>query len=137
MKLRRNIKPISGPFDLTPLLNVVLLLLVFFLLGSTFVIQPGIKVNPPTALTGSGLNGIRYVINVTAQEPPLIFFNNQIIGLAELQAELRQLAARQPGVMVALRADQRVPYGMIMDIMSRALDAGVQVLNATQPAVAP
>ncbi|MDR1191160.1 MAG: biopolymer transporter ExbD [Verrucomicrobiales bacterium] len=133
MRLRRSIKPLGGALDLTPLVNVVLLLLVFFLLGSTFVIQPGIRVNPPVAFTSSGMRDIRYVINVTAQNPPLIFFNNQLVTLEDLQAELKQLAARQPNTVVALRADQQVPYGAVVDIMTRAINAGVHILNATQP----
>jgi biopolymer transport protein ExbD len=134
MKLRRSIKPISGPSDMTPLINVVLLLLVFFLLSSSFVIQPGIKVNPPTATIDSGIRDTRYVVTVTAQDPPLLFFNNQIISVEGLEAELKQLAARQPNAKVVLRADQGVPYGTIMDIKSRMLSAGVEVFEATQPA---
>ncbi|MDR0532458.1 MAG: biopolymer transporter ExbD [Verrucomicrobiales bacterium] len=135
MKLRRSIKPISGPFDMTPLINVVLLLLVFFLLSSTFVIQPGIKVNPPAAMTLSGLRDSRYVINVTAQDPPLIFFNNQITNMDNLEQELKQIAQKQPGVNVVLRADQNVSHGVVTDILNRAFAAGVNVLIATQPAV--
>jgi biopolymer transport protein ExbD len=133
MKLRRSIKPINGPFDLTPLINVVLLLLVFFLLSSSFFIQPGIKVNLPTAAIDSGIRDTRYVVTVTAQDPPLIFFNNQIINLEGLESELKQLATKQPNATVVLRADQRVPYGAIMDIKSRMLDAKVSVFEATVP----
>ena len=132
MKLRRSIKPISG-LDATPLVNVVLLLLVFFLLGSTFVIQPGIKVNPPTAMLKSGVSNVQYVINITSQTPPQIFFNNQIVSLEQLEAELKQLAEKQPAAYVVVRADTQVPYGTVTEVMNRVYAAGINnVLSATQ-----
>jgi biopolymer transport protein ExbD len=132
MKLRRSIKPLGSPFDLTPLVNVVLLLLVFFLLGSTFVIQPGIKVNPPAGLFKGGLSDVRYVINITAQDPPLVFFNNQLVSAEQLGAELQQLAAKQPKATVVVRADGGVPHGMVTQVMNQAFAARLEVLNATQ-----
>jgi biopolymer transport protein ExbD len=132
MKLRRSIKPIGVP-DLTPLVNVVLLLLVFFLISSTFVIQPGIKVNPPAGVLKSGVSNVRYIINITAQEPPMIFFNNQRVSMEQLEAELRQIAGHQSGLYVVVRADERVPYGTVTEVINRVYAAGINnVLSATQ-----
>jgi biopolymer transport protein ExbD len=86
-------------------------------------------------MTLSGLRDSRYVINVTAQDPPLIFFNNQITNMDNLEQELKQIAQKQPGVNVVLRADQNVSHGVVTDILNRAFAAGVNVLIATQPAV--
>ena len=132
MNLRRSIKPLGGPFDATALVNVVLLLLVFFLLSSTFVIQPGIKVSPPVGISGGGVRDSRYIINVTAQNPPLIFFNNQLIAMDKLEAELKEIAAKQPNASVVLRADENVSHGVVTEIMNHAFKAGVQPLIATQ-----
>lgn len=133
MKLRRHIKPLSGPIDVTALIDVVLLLLIFFMLSSTFVLQPGIKVSPPKGLNNTGVSDSRYIINVTDQKPPLVFLNDQIITLDQLSKDLRLIANRSGDVTVILRADQEVSHGFVTAIMNRALEAGVSVLIATQP----
>ncbi|NJK92000.1 MAG: hypothetical protein HC904_09350 [Blastochloris sp.] len=103
------------------------------MISSSFVLQPGIKVNPPRGLNNSGISDSRYIINVTAQEPPLIFLNDQRLSLEALSAELQTLARKDAESTVILRADQEVPHGFVTEIMNRALEAGVSVLIATQP----
>jgi len=134
MKLRRSLKPIAGPFDMTALIDVVLTLLIFFMLSSTFVLQPGIKVNPPRGPGGSGIRDSRYILNVTAQHPPMIFLNDQVVPLEKLDAAMKAIAREQVDATLVLRADRDVPHGLVTEIMSRALAAGLGVMIATQPA---
>jgi biopolymer transport protein ExbD len=133
MKLRRHIKPLSGPIDVTPLIDVVLLLIIFFMLSSSFVLQPGIKVNPPKGLGNTGVSDSRYIINITAQQPPLMFLNDQITSLDRLEKELKAIAKSESEVTVILRADQQVSHGFVTEVMNCALRSGVSVLIATQP----
>ena len=133
MKLRRNIKPLGAAMDMTPLIDVVLTLIIFFILSSTFVLQPGIQVNPPRGPSHGGVRDIRYIINVTSQDPPVIFLNDQIMPLDKLEAEIKEIARRQTDATVVLRADRNVPHGFVTDILTRALAAGVGVVIATRP----
>lgn len=122
---------------MTALIDVVLLLLIFFILSSSFVLQPGIKVTPPRGISKSGVSNARFIINVTAQTPPMIFLNDQIIPIDRLDAEFRRMARANVDASVILRADGSVPHGLVTDIMSRALEAGVNVVIATKPAERP
>ena len=133
MKLRRNIRPLGTAFDLTPLINVVLILIVFFLLSSTFVLQPGIKVNLPRGPSHGGVRDVRFIINVTAQNPPVVFLNDQVVPMEKLESELRSIAKRRADATVVLRADRNVPHGVVTEILSHALASGVGVLIATLP----
>lgn len=135
MKLRRHIKPLSGPIDVTSLIDVVLLLIIFFMLSSSFVLQPGIKVNPPKGLGSTGVSDSRYIVNITAQEPPLMFLNDQVTTLEGLSRDLKAIAKNESEVTVILRADQEVSHGFVTEVMNLALQAGVSVLIATQPQI--
>ena len=134
MKIRRNIRPLGAGMDMTPLIDVVLTLIIFFILSSTFVLQPGIQVNPPRGPLHGGVRHVRYIINVTSQNPPVIFLNDQILPLEKLEIELKDIAKRQTDATVVLRADRNVPHGFVTDILTHALAAGVRVVIATRPA---
>ena len=132
MKLTRSTPLAAGPLGLVSLLNVVLLLLFFFLLGSSFVLQPGVLV---TRLPYSPFN-LPPQVNarlVTLQPgPPLrIFYQDQRVTLEELG---RQLAAyRGNPRTVILRADGGTPYESIVAVMNEALKQEYTVALATVP----
>jgi len=119
--------------DMTPLIDVVLLLLIFFLLSSSFVLQPGIKVSPPRGVTNSGVRDAQFIINISAQQPPMIFLNDQVTTLEQLQGEFRRIARAKSDATVILRADASVSHGLVTEIMSMALESGVGVVIATKP----
>ena len=132
MKLVRSAPLAAGPLGLVALLNVVLLLLLFFLLGSSFVLQPGIEV---TQLPFSSFNlpPQASARRVTLQPgPPLrIFYQNQRVTLDELG---RLLAAYHgtPRTII-LRADGGTPYESVVAVMNQALQQQYSVALATVP----
>ncbi|MDX6766683.1 MAG: biopolymer transporter ExbD [Candidatus Methylacidiphilales bacterium] len=118
---------------MTPLIDVVLLLLIFFILSSSFVLQPGIKVSPPRGVSNSGVRDIQFIVNISAQNPPMIFLNDKVTDLAQLENEFRRIARSKPDATVVLRADAAVTHGLVTEVMSMALSAGVAVVVATKP----
>ena len=95
--LTRRLQPLHGVIDLVPVVTVVLLLLCFFLLSSSFVLQPGIKVDPPRSEFSEGTPSSRLIVAV-AMSPaqvdangnpmaphPVLFFNDQIVTLDGLR----------------------------------------------------
>lgn len=131
MKLRRTIRPVGGPIDMTALIDVVLLLIIFFMLSSTFVLQPGVKVTPPRTGVGGGITNSRYVINVVNNNPPMIFFNDQITDLKNLAAQLAAISSERGERTVVLRADKEVSHGTVSEILGLAIRARVSVLLAS------
>lgn len=132
MKLTRSAPLAAGPLGLVSLLNVVLLLLFFFLLGSSFVLQPGVMV---TRLPYSPFN-LPPQVNaklVTLQPgPPLrIFYQDQRVTLQELG---KQLAAyRGSPRTVILRADSGTPYESVVAVINEAIQQEYTVALATVP----
>src|SRR5271165_7110656 len=101
--LTRRLQPLRGTIDLAPIVTVVLLLLCFFLLSSSFVLQPGIKVEPPRSAFSVGTPASRLIVAVTLppqqwdadgkpiKREPILYFNDQIVTLDGLRTDLEKL----------------------------------------------
>jgi len=115
------------------LIDVVLLLLIFFLLTSTFVFQPGIVVDPPSpGESKGGASDTRYVITATAGATPQIFFNDRVTDLAKLRAEMARLAQSEPRAVVVIRADRELRHGVVAQILDCVVQNGLSAVLASR-----
>jgi biopolymer transport protein ExbD len=121
LKLERTLRTI----DIAPLIDVVFLLLIFFMLTSSFIFQPGIKVNLPRAITSEMLSEDSAIINITAEN--LIYYNQKLVTSRELNSVLKDISlARMP---VLIRADRRASLGRIVEIWDMCRQEGVRQVN--------
>jgi len=122
----------KGLLDPAPLVNVVFLLLLFFLLSSTYVQQSGIGINLPGFERPTARNFQSLVVTVTSKN--MLFFNNQPTTLVDLQKALREEARRTTNQELIIKADKQVPHGVVVEIMNIAFKAGLRGINiATRP----
>ena len=124
----------KGRIDAAPMVDVVFLLLIFFILSSSFVLQPGIKVDlqPSTARSFSPFQGL--VVTVTREN--LLFFNEQRTTLEGLAKSLQAAGQRGRNQELVIKADKQVPHGTVVQVMSMAIEAGIPSINiATRPEV--
>jgi biopolymer transport protein ExbD len=132
-KTRRPPRRIAwGVITLAPLVDIVLLLFLFLLANSAFVLQPGIALQlPPSAFE----DGTSYRELVVAVSPSgLYFYNDQRITLDRLAAILAEEAAADPSARLLIEADTRVTHGALVNLYTLAREAGVtQVVLATEP----
>jgi len=117
---------------LVPFLGVVLLLLTFFLLGSSMVLQSGVRVRPPTSTSLLEPMPRAHVITLSAGRQPQIFFNDRPVSLVALKATLAQPAPGRSR-QVLVRADELAAHGLVVRVCQLALDAGYEVVQATTP----
>lgn len=130
MRFKRHLTLKKGQLDIVPLIDVVLLLLIFFMLTSAFVSHPGIKVNLPKAVTSEAILEKNLIITVTDKN--VIYLNQQAITLKELVPELKQAA--EEGKSLLIKADRKVPLGKIVEVWDLCRDAGIVKINiATTP----
>lgn len=120
MKIRAENK-VLDTFSFSSLTDIVLLLLIFFLLSSTFIIQPGIKVKLPVSDTAEATN--EKSITVTLTSKGLIYLNQDQISISELPAKWNQLMAQNPEQAIIIRADK----GVTIDQTVAILDIGKKV----------
>lgn len=136
MRFKRNLQIVEGRIGAVPLVNVALLAGLFFMISSSYVLQPGVNVemlNLPVSTQVAGAPEYNAVM-VTITRDDLIFFNDERVDLERLKNGLEEIVRRFPGIRVVLKSDQRVSYERLMQILDLAKAAGVHhVLLATRP----
>jgi biopolymer transport protein ExbD len=147
--LTRRLQPLRGMVDLAPVVNVVLLLLCFFLLSSSFILQPGIKVDPPHSTFGSGTPASRLIVAVALapqqfdanglpmKRDPILYFNDQVVTLDGLRTALDQLPSSRVTPSLILKADKDVTFDVLMKIEDIAFQHRLPVVEAIQTPAAP
>ena len=119
-------------FSLSSLTDIVLLLLIFFLLSSTFIIQPGIKVNLPEAESSEEL--LDKSITVTIAKEGVYYLNDEQVSLNELGANLNSLYKSFADEVVILKADKEVTVNQLVEVWDICKKVGFKVFNlATEP----
>jgi len=121
MELEHGLKQI----DIAPLIDIVFQLLIFFMLTSSFIMQPGIKVNLPNAVTSETVKAENIEILVTSEN--VTYLNGKVVTNNELKASLKQAAKRSQTMLI--KADRRASLGRVVEIWDMARDTGVTQIN--------
>jgi len=111
--------------ELTPLIDVVFLLLIFFMLTSSFISQPGIKINLPKALTGQLLQKDTLVLTITKDNR--IYFNNKRILFKELKDKLKDVDRKEQTLLI--KADKQASLGRIVEVWDLCRELGIHQVN--------
>ena len=125
MKFKRTIEIEKGHLDIAPLIDVIFLLLIFFMLTSSFVFQPGIKVNLPKAVTSEVLHRELLVIVVTGDNK--VFVNERPVNGEELFSRI-SLAARENQPLL-IKADKEANLGKVIEIWDICRQVEVKQVN--------
>ncbi len=131
MKLVRSVQLNPYLVFLTPLADLTCLLLLLFLVSSTFLLHPGISVTLPFSKFTLGPEKNPVVVTVTAGPYPTIYYRDQQIALENLGHALDQSSLKEKSVII--RADQMTPQGIVVQIMNLCLERGYSVVLATAP----
>ena len=128
MKFKRHTTLEYGlkQIDIAPLIDVVFLLLIFFMLSSSFTFQSGINVKLPKAVTSDVIQEENFVITITSEN--IIYLNNTILTLDELNRKLASPAAKNT-LTVLIKADRRASMGRIVDIWDLCRNLGIERIN--------
>lgn len=119
-------------FSFSSLTDIVFLLLIFFLLSSSFVLQPGIKVQLPKSESAEEETQRQIVITLT--EKGAIFLNDQSVTTETLGGKLSKLLQKDRDKVVVIKADQTVSLQNAVEVMDIAKRVGAtRLLIATQP----
>ncbi|UCF99270.1 MAG: biopolymer transporter ExbD [Spirochaetaceae bacterium] len=122
MRLKRRLEE-DGGLVLTPLIDMVFLVVIFFMLNTTLSINPAITVDLPEAYTSQAV--IAEEIVVTLTEAGEIYIGNQTILRDRFAAELKKEMVRLQRNNIILQADALLPYRDVVEIMDLARVTGV------------
>jgi biopolymer transport protein ExbD len=130
MKFSTQLKPLSV-FSHSSLTDIVFLLLIFFLLSSSFVVQSGIKIQLPKSAAAEQ-ETLRQIV-VTVTEKGVIYLNDKQVGAETLGGQLAPLLERDVDKVVIIKADQMVSLQNAVQVMDIAKGVGAKrLVIATQ-----
>ena len=122
MKFEMSNKPLSI-FSFSSLTDIVMLLLIFFLLTSQFVIQTGVKVKLPGAKNNEEVAPARMVVTITSEGK--FYLGNDEIGLAKLPGLLEELKLEGAEGNLIIRADKSVNIDNVIKVIDAAQGVGI------------
>ncbi len=152
LRIKTNLKPASGAIASAPLIDVVFLLLIFFILNSSLVFQPGVPIELPEAMNKemryTMIPAKKMVLVISGQHDAetgeqLMFFNNRQVKMHDFERVFREEIRKNREMIYAystevkeedmpvlvLMADITTPHGLISTIRSLARDRGVTVFD--------
>lgn len=121
---RRRRKPIS--IDMSPLIDCIFQLLIFFMLSSTFL-TPSIKLTLPTAAAPE--SAVDQFLMVTLGADDETYVNQDRVDTAHLEAKLRDALATHERKVVTIRGDEKIPFGRFVHALEAAKTAGAVDVN--------
>jgi len=120
----------------TPLIDIVFLLLIYFLLASHFVKQQTLKVNlPESNVRGAAVR--EEVLTVTITREGLFFVNGREVARKELAQVVREEAARTHARRAHLEADREAPVQLLVTAMDAVREAGLREVMVKTLGVSP
>ena len=114
-----------GQIDIVPFIDIIFLLLIFFMLTSSFVFQSGIKVKLPKAVTSEVIKEENLIITITSEN--VMYLNAAITTMKELKSELNKSTNKERPILI--KADRRASLGKIIDIWNLCRDLGIEKVN--------
>ncbi len=121
---RRHARPEEDTaIDMTPMLDIVFIMLIFFIVTATFVKESGIEVTRPTAETATPQSRVGILIAIRDNND--VWINRRQIDRAAVRATVERLHAENPQSGAVIQADKNAHTGVLVEVMDQVRLAGV------------
>ena len=136
MKIESRLKIIKGKYFSVPLIDVVFLLLIFFVLSSSFVQVSAININLPS-VQGQLTSAEKLVVTIDKNNK--YYFNDQVMNLITLKEQLAKISTKYQIKSIIVRADESAPHGLVTQVLALAntLNLNVYFAVSTVPKSQP
>ncbi|CAM2898241.1 MULTISPECIES: ExbD/TolR family protein [Vibrio] len=121
---RRQSQQEEAQIDLTSMLDIVFIMLIFFIVTSSFVRESGVEVNRPTASNVVSQKDAGIFVAITSAND--IFIDKRQVDVERVQATLEHLLLEQPEASLVIQADEHAYNGTVVQVMDAAKGAGVK-----------
>jgi len=113
----------ESEINLTPMLDVVFIMLIFFIVTAVFVKEPGVEVDRPEALTAYSAGAGSIYVAVTPQDE--IWIDRSVVEANEIRYSIERLHQESPEAGVVIKADSDARNELVIQVMDAAKAAGV------------
>ena len=113
----------EGEIDITPMLDVVFIMLIFFIVTASFVKETGIEVNRPDASTSQAKP--RANILIAINDMGEIWIDKRRVDESQVRANIERMHAENPHGTVVIQADEEAKTRLLVAVMDAARAAGV------------
>jgi biopolymer transport protein ExbD len=121
--LQNLVEEEEATIDMTPMLDVVFIMLIFFIVTASFVKESGIDVNRPDAPTAVKKDRANILIAISDKNE--IWINKRKIDVRAVQANVERLRAENPQGSVVIQADRKSTTEYLVKVMDASRAAGV------------
>ena len=122
----------EAEINLTPMLDVVFIMLIFFIVTANFIKEPGLEINRPDSDTAEIQENAAILIAVGANDE--VYMDGRRIDVRQVKANVVKMLADNPQGSVVIQADERAVADTIIKVMDGAREAGVNAISlASEP----
>jgi len=119
----------DAEINLTPMLDVVFIMLIFFIVTATFIKEPGVDPLRPMAETAERRPGVSMLVGITANDE--IWIDNNRVPSQAVRANLERLVAENPKGGLVVQADRGAKNKTLMEVLQAARAAGIERVSVS------
>ncbi|MEY3005809.1 MAG: hypothetical protein RI942_151 [Pseudomonadota bacterium] len=126
-KLAREKEEEGAEIDLTPMLDVVFIMLIFFIVVASFIKEAGIEVNRPDNSKSDPSDATSILVNIRADNQ--IWMENRRVDARSVRANIQRLLASDPEQAVTIKVEKGARANAVVDVADAAREAGAGSVN--------
>jgi len=127
MRFKRHMELEHGlrQIDIAPLIDMIFQLLIFFMLTSTFIMQSGIKINLPKAVTSQVTREESLILEISAEN--VLYLSGKVVTTKELRSEFTKISKLKRPLLI--RTDRKASVGKIVEVWDMCRELGITHIN--------
>lgn len=119
----------EAQIDMTPMLDIVFIMLIFFIVTTSFVKPSGLDYNKPEANTATKKPSANIFIGVS--KTGIIMMENRQVDVERVTANVERMLAEAPEAAVLIQADKEAQHGLVVKIMDQVKAAGISKISVS------
>lgn len=116
-------EPIAS-INITPFVDIILVVLIIFMIATPVLMNPGIKVNLPQASSGDTTSPSQ--LNISIITGGEIFINGKKSSESEIEKLTKEALAKNPDAQAIIAADREVPHGKVISVLDKVKASGIK-----------
>ncbi|MCP4107828.1 MAG: biopolymer transporter ExbD [Desulfobacteraceae bacterium] len=127
LRIRRNRRSKAAEINMAPLIDMIFILLIFFLVTTTFVKESGVDIQRPNAKTGIPKKKVHLMVEVTSDG--IIYAEGKTLDIRSVRSRMKRFLIENPKGTVLIAADKESNTGIVIRVLDECRLAGVQDIS--------